>query len=187
MTSPILCYPRAMRMLRAGGVAITLLALQGSPAASQYYDFGGNLRPIDLARCEKLRASLGKAVPIDGTFSAGIERFREGAPGLKGRQCRIAAEGPARDRPGAIAPDLDGLAASVRTVLEEAGWRESERLDRYAKRGQDARAFALRQGRATCWANLAREEGDRAQEAVTRQGQATFPVFFRLTVDCFEG
>jgi len=97
---------------------------------------------------------------------------------------RGAGEGPARgDRPR----PRRGLAASVRTVLEEAGWRESERLARYSRRGQDARAFALRQGRATCWANLAREEGDKAQEVVTRQGQATFPVFFRLTVDCFEG
>jgi hypothetical protein len=150
-------------------------------------DAAAQLIPYPLKDCQAVAKDLEAAVPIAGPFSTEIQWFREGDLGIKGRQCRIAAEGAASVKAGKPQdPKLEDMVGFVSGVLEKHGFKKNEMVDRYTRKGEAYRAFAMRKDRVTCWTNV------EFQIPSTAIGKGKEPAAkprrnWSLSVECFMG
>jgi hypothetical protein len=160
---------------------------------------GGELLAFPKKECRALADVLAQSVPLPKPFTSKKEWFREGELGIKGEQCRIQAQGFAQKPEGLKQiPGLSEIVIIVTRVLEAQGFKKDKQLDRYKRQATNYRAFARRNDRVTCWANL--ETVDPAKSAIgikkkdnsgaktkgPAQGSKRPPIW-RLTVDCFVG
>jgi hypothetical protein len=143
--------------------------------------------PYPLEACKALAKDLAKAVPINGPFSAEIQWFREGDLGIKGRQCRISAEGKAKKKPKEkTAPGLEDMVRAISGVIEKHGFKKNKMVDRYTRKGKAYRAFAMRKDRVTCWTNVEFQAPPAKEGGVKNLGSRQAPNWF-LSVECFKG
>jgi len=147
--------------------------------------------PYPLEACKALAKDLETAVPISGPFSTEIHWFREGDLGIKGRQCRITAEGAATEKAGAkaaakAAAGLEDMVRAVSGALEKHGFIKNKMVDRYTRKGKAYRAFAMRKERITCWTNV-EYQYPAAKEGAPREPAGKPSPNWILSVECFKG
>lgn len=179
-----------MRRRLCQTATLTILALGFAAVGAR--DGAAQAVPYPLKSCKALAKDLEQAVPIAGPFSTEIQWFREGDLGIKGRQCHIAAEGPASAKtgttakPGLDAPGLDDMERAVSGVLEKHGFKKNKMIDRYTRKGKAYRAFAMRKQRVTCWTNVEFQYPP-AKEGAAKESAGKPAPNWILSVECFKG
>jgi len=174
-------------MTRGPRKAVVLLTFAVALSAAAGRDAAAQAVPYPLKDCEALAKDLQKRVPISSSFSTGIHWFREGDLGIKGRQCRIAAEGPVSEKVNhKAAPGLEDMVRAVSQVLEKHGFKKNTMVDRFSRKGKAYRAFAMRKDRITCWTNVEFQDPP-AKEGASRKPAAKPAPNWTLSVECFKG
>lgn len=180
-------------MMRRGFLRSALLSVLAAAAIAALVPTAfAQAVPYPLEDCKALAADLEKRVPIPGPFEVDIQWFREGDLGIKGRQCRIAAEGGARREIGAKAdPGIEDMVMAVTETLGKHGFRKNKMVDRYTRKGEAYRAFAMRKDRVTCWTNVEfqmREADAPANPGLEKSAtEGSGRVWWTLNVECFKG
>lgn len=167
--------------------ALTFIVLTAMWLAAGAREGAAQTVPYPLKACKALAKDLAKAVPIVGSFDTEIQWFREGDLGIKGRQCRISAEGAAMQKAEeTTASGLEDMVRAVSGVLEKHGFKKNKMVDRYTRKGKAYRAFAMRKDRITCWTNVEFQNAPAKEGGSIEPGTKPAPNWF-LSVECFKG
>lgn len=161
-------------------IAAAVLAAGADEASAQAV-------PYPLKDCQALARDLEKGLPLPAPYEAETRWFREGDLGIKGRQCRISAEGKSSMKdPDEPLAQMDAMIARIIRTLETHGFKKNKMIDRYTRKGKAYRAFAMRKERFTCWTNI--EFQDPPETAGAKKPSAVKPApNWILSVECFKG